>query len=44
MDWCHDNTNDKGHHPTDYGHEQFYNLVVKPWLLNYTKHTTQEQT
>ena len=44
MDWCHDNTNDKGHHPTDDGHEQFYNLVVKPWLLNYTKHTTQEQT
>jgi hypothetical protein len=37
MDWCHDNTRDISHHPTDDGHEQFYNSVAKPWLLKYTK-------
>lgn len=44
MDWCHDNTDDIGHHPTDNGHKQFYNSIVKPWLEKYTKHITQEQT
>ena len=32
LDWCHDNTFDTSHHPTEKGHQQFYQSVFKPWL------------
>jgi len=32
MDWCHDNTDDIGHHPTEKGHQQFYHSIIKPWI------------
>lgn len=35
LDWCHDNTEDIGHHPSNNGHKQFYQSVLKPWIEAY---------
>ena len=32
MDWCHDNTNDHGHHPSADGAKAFLQKVLLPWL------------
>ena len=32
LDWCHDNTHDDSHHPTELGHQRFYHSIIKPWL------------
>jgi len=32
MDWCHDNTDDTGHHPSGEGAKMFLLKVLTPWL------------
>lgn len=32
MDWCHDNTEDNGHHPSAQGAKAFLQTVLIPWL------------
>ena len=32
MDWCHDNTKDTSHHPSNQGHQAFYQYVIQPWI------------
>ena len=32
MDWCHDNTQDTGHHPSSDGAKAFLQRVLIPWL------------
>jgi len=34
IDWCHDNTEDIGHHPSKESHTKFLNDVVEPWINN----------
>ena len=32
MDWCHDNTEDNGHHPSAQGSKAFLQTILIPWL------------
>jgi len=36
MDWCHDNTLDDGHHPTERASREFVHKVLQPWLAKNT--------